>query len=101
SVSVTDESKVPASDLNENTILTNLLLTSDLKGYVEKPNYYFTNISDKTNADLDLLMLTQGYRRFEWKPVLTRDSVAHVYAAEKALTISGMVKKRGKPLVNQ
>lgn len=101
SVSVTDESKVPASDLNENTILTNLLLTSDLKGYVEKPNYYFTNISDKTSADLDLLMLTQGYRRFEWKPVLTRDSAAHVYAAEKALTISGMVKKSGKPLVNQ
>jgi len=101
SVSVTDESKVPANELNENTILSNLLLTSDLKGYIEKPNYYFTNTSDKTSADLDLLMLTQGYRRFEWKPVLGRDSITRVYAAEKALTISGTVKKSGKPLVNQ
>ncbi|MGN6395259.1 MAG: carboxypeptidase regulatory-like domain-containing protein [Mucilaginibacter sp.] len=101
SVSVTDESKVPVNELNENTILSDLLLTSDLKGYVEKPNYYFTQISDKTNSDLDLLMLTQGYRRFEWKPVLSHDSIARVYQPEKALTISGTVKKAGKPLVNQ
>lgn len=101
SVAVTDESKVPANELNDNTIVSNLLLTSELRGYVEKPGYYFTNINEKTSADLDLLMLTQGYHRFEWKPVLSNDGHGQVYQPEKALTISGLVKKSNKPLANQ
>jgi hypothetical protein len=71
SVAVINESKVNPEENNESTILNNLLLTSELKGYIEEPNYYFTNQSDKTRSDLDLLMLTQGYRRYEWKQVLT------------------------------
>ncbi len=67
SVSVSDETKVPVDETAESTILSNLLLTSDLRGYIEKPNYYFTNVNEKTAADLDMLMLTQGYHRFEWK----------------------------------
>src|SRR5690606_36569747 len=42
SVSVVDETKVPFEENRETTILSNLLLTSDLKGYVEAPNYYFS-----------------------------------------------------------
>ena len=68
SVSVIDESQIPADENTESTILSNLLLTSDLKGYVEQPNYYFT--SNNAAGDLDVLMLTQGYSRFEWKQVL-------------------------------
>ena len=41
SVSVIDEQKVPNDENTETTILSSLLLTSDLKGYIEKPNYYF------------------------------------------------------------
>jgi hypothetical protein len=41
-------------------------LTSDIKGYVEKPNYYFTADNDEVNHALDNLMLTQGYRKFVW-----------------------------------
>src|SRR5207248_704174 len=43
SVSVVDESKVSVDEDSENTILSYLLLTSDLKGYIEKPNYYFAH----------------------------------------------------------
>jgi hypothetical protein len=67
SVSVVDESKVPFDESSESTILSNLLLTADLKGYVEKPNYYFTAETDEVNKALDNLMLTQGYRRFSWR----------------------------------
>ena len=67
SVAVTDESKMPDDENNETTILTSLLLTSDLKGYIEQPNYYFNHINDTTTKNLDLVMLTHGYRRFEWK----------------------------------
>ena len=65
SVSVVDESKVAVNETEENTILTTLLLTSDLKGKVEQPDYYFANINNETSRNLDLVMLTNGYRRFE------------------------------------
>jgi hypothetical protein len=57
SISVTDETKVPVDEDTETTILSSLLLTSDLQGYIEKPNYYFTKPDEKKLADLDLLML--------------------------------------------
>jgi len=99
SVAVVDETKVPIDESDESTILSNLLLTSELKGYVEKPNYYFTHVNGKTQSDLDILMLTQGYRRFEWRKVLADDFPAEVYSPEKALQISGHIKTPGgKPL---
>jgi hypothetical protein len=64
SVSVIDEDKVPFDENAETTIVTNLLLTSDIKGYIEKPNYYFNHPNEKTAEDLDILLQTQGYRRF-------------------------------------
>jgi len=91
SVSVINEDKVPVDENKENTILTDLLLTADLKGYVEQPNYYFLNATEKTNSDLDLVMLTHGYRRFDWKPVLTNEPFQLTHQREQGLEISGTV----------
>ncbi|WP_428327616.1 TonB-dependent receptor plug domain-containing protein [Mucilaginibacter sp.] len=99
SVAVTDETIVTPDTLNENNILSNLLLTSDLKGSVEQPDYYFSHITDKTNADLDLLMLTQGYRHFEWKQALSNNPPI-IYQPEKTMEISGTVKKGSNVLPN-
>jgi len=92
SVSVFNEGHPYADEENESTILTNLLLTSDLKGYIEKPNYYFMAQNDQNRANLDLLMMTQGYRRFEWKRVLTGVDESLAYQPEKALELSGSLK---------
>jgi len=101
SVSVTDESKVPVDEDAENSILANLLLTSDLKGYIEKPGYYFNHDDEKTKADLDVLMLTQGYHRFEWKQVLGNDAAPITFQPEKTLQITGHLKNLlGKPVAN-
>jgi TonB-dependent SusC/RagA subfamily outer membrane receptor len=101
SASVIDESKVSQDENNESTILTNLLLTSDLKGYVEQPNYYFKDTSAIARLNLDVLMLTQGYRRFEWKQVLDNNTPPLAYQPEKGLEISGMVTNLfGKPIAN-
>ena len=101
SVSVTDESKVPQDEHYENTIISNLLLTSDLKGNIEQPNYYFTDTSANARKNLDVLMLTQGYRRFEWKRVLDSTKTPLAYQPERGLEISGMVKNlSGKPIAN-
>ena len=100
SASVIDESKVPTDETSETTILSNLLLTSDLKGYVEKPNYYFMADSDKTGADIDALMMTQGYRRFEWKQLLDGTLPPPQFKAEKKINIAGHIKTlSGKPVV--
>jgi hypothetical protein len=101
SVSVTDETRVPVEETTENNIMANLLLTSDLRGYVEQPAYYFNKADAQTRADLDLLMLTQGYHRFEWKQILEDDFPAKQYRAENSLQISGTVLTiGGKPVVN-
>jgi len=101
SVSVTDENKVPVNENNESTILSNLLLTSDLKGYVEQPNYYFTSPTPDILANLDVLMLTQGYRGFEWKQVFDDTAPPPTYQPENLPGLSGTVKTiGGKPVPN-
>jgi hypothetical protein len=89
SVSITDESKVPVDENNETTILTNLLLTTDLKGYVEQPNYYFADNANERILNLDILLLTQGYRNYVWKP--EADSIVK-YQPETQLQIAGKLK---------
>jgi hypothetical protein len=99
SVSVTDENKLPEAVNNEHTILTDLLLTSELKGYVEQPNYYFDNPTPDVLNNLDILMLTQGYRGFEWRQVFDDKKALVNYPVENGLSLSGMLKTMtGKPV---
>ncbi len=101
SVSVINENYVPVDENAESTILSNLLLTSDLKGYVEKPNYYFINENEQTRSDLDLLMLTQGYRKFEWEQVSSNHQAPLAYQPEELLELKGSLKtNKGKPIPN-
>ena len=100
SVAVTNTSSVTPDEENETNILTSLLLTSDLVGYVEKPNYYFLKSDTQTQQHLDNLLLTQGWRRFIWKNVINDLAPIIRYQAEKALKISGVITTYGgKPIV--
>ena len=100
SIAVTNETLVPSKEEDEVSILSNLLLTSDLKGYIEKPNYYFSDSSDAPKF-LDYLMLTQGWRRFKWDEVIGGTSKALPYIAEKSISISGKVlTNSGSPIAN-
>lgn len=99
SISVTDDQKVPVNEDNEITILSSLLLTSDLKGYVEKPNYYFNKPDEKKIADLDVLMLTQGYRRFNFKDIMTAPFPPLTLLPEQDMRITGTLRDRtGMPV---
>ncbi|MES2378946.1 MAG: carboxypeptidase regulatory-like domain-containing protein [Bacteroidota bacterium] len=102
SVAVIDEDKVPVDESAESTIFSNILLSSDLKGYIEKPNYYFTADTDEINRALDNLMLTQGYRRFEWKTINATINTKQTFEAEGlGSAISGVVTTlTHKPLPN-
>jgi hypothetical protein len=92
SVAVIDESKVPVDENAESSIFSNILLTSDLKGYIEKPNYYFANQTEDADKALDNLMLTQGYRRFAWKEIAAGTISKPAFAAEGlGFGVSGQV----------
>ncbi|MCQ6960257.1 MG2 domain-containing protein [Mucilaginibacter aquariorum] len=102
SVSVIDESKVPANEDKESSIFSDLLLTSDLRGYVEQPGYYFNNVNTDTRNNLDILMLTQGYRRFQWKELLNEPIAPIAYKPEFGMQLKGtMVTKAGAPVPNE
>ncbi len=64
------------------SINTYLLLTSDLKGYIEDPEYYFLQDDAKTNTALDLLMLTNGWRKFKWDNILSNPKPLFSYVPE-------------------
>jgi len=100
SLSVINETKVAYDEIFENTLLSNTLLNSDLKGYVERPGYYFAKETEDVNRALDNLMLTQGYRRFAWNNLGKENKSPVIYKAEQLTSeISGKVVSLGnKPI---
>ena len=63
SISITDASVVMPE---QQSIYSDFLLSNDIKGKVYNPAYYFTSDADSVTAHLDLVMLTNGWRRFDW-----------------------------------
>ncbi|WP_166727798.1 TonB-dependent receptor plug domain-containing protein [Mucilaginibacter gilvus] len=101
SVAVIDKGKVQTDGDKEENILTYLLLTSCLKGNIEDPGYYFNNTDNKKRAELDLVMLTHGYRRFTWKALINNEVPFATIKPERSLSIAGTAKSfGGKPVDN-
>lgn len=101
SIAVTNADIVSPDIANETNILTSLLLTSDLVGYVEKPNQYFIKNDVETRLALDNLLLSQGWRKVNWKEIETAQALNYTYPAEKSLKISGIVTtNNNKPIAN-
>ena len=71
---------------NNGSMLSELLLSSDLKGFVAYPAYYFESDDAEHRSRLDLLMMVQGWRRY--RPVKTLR-----YEPERTLTVEGSVYK--------
>jgi len=67
SIAVTDAAI--EKDTTDN-IISHFLLSSEIKGRVYNPAYYFSNNSDSVAQHLDLVMLTNGWRRFKWEDVV-------------------------------
>ncbi|MES2276658.1 MAG: TonB-dependent receptor plug domain-containing protein [Bacteroidota bacterium] len=101
SVTVTDDSKVKAAEDDEVTILSNLLLTSDIKGYVEQPNYYFNSANADRLKHLDQLLLTQGWRRFNWADLQAGKHPQLRYQPEQGLTVTGNITTLGNKPVSK
>ncbi|CAN5828211.1 hypothetical protein BH10BAC2_BH10BAC2_21340 [soil metagenome] len=89
--------------IDDNTIETYLLLSSDLHGSIEDPRYYFTANDKEANAAADNLMLTNGWRRFKWNDVLSNQQPVFEFIPEyNGHIITGKVinTKTGEPQSN-
>jgi hypothetical protein len=88
SLSATDNLFLDNSSRFPSNISSWFLLESDVHGPVEEPSYYFDSSNPDRLKDLDLLLLTQGWRDFRWK----YDGI--FYPPEYGFTISGRVRKK-------
>jgi len=96
SAAVVDLAKVPIdSTTREGNIYASLLLSSDVKGYIETPEHYFDDTDISKRRELDNVMLTQGWSRISWQDLMADKIPAITYPPEQDLRISGVVTKRG------
>ncbi len=89
SMSVTDDGQVRKDSLEAENITTRLLLTADLKGYIEQPGYYLSAKTPEAWQALDNLLLTQGWVGYDWAKAF--DPPALTYHPEKDLGVTGHV----------
>ena len=98
SVAVTDANQV-LRDQNSNNILTHLLLQSDLKGHISDPALLFKDKKRATLHSLDLVMLTHGYRKFDWSKIWGKQDAKKEFKFAKGLLVSGKVRRTNdKPM---
>lgn len=90
SVSVTDNQNSYIDTLQ--TIASVLLLTSELKGYIESPGEYFRKSNRQATMNLDYLMMTQGWRRYDVPAILRQQYQEPVIEWDGGLSISGIVR---------
>ena len=96
SLAAVDASIIPEGSGN---IVSYFALESELRGKIENPQRYFDPANPNRLKQLDLLLLTQGWRDFVWKR-MKDTSITIKNINETGFTISGIVteKKSDKPL---
>ena len=70
---------------------SNLLLSSDLKGYIHDPAWYLQANDVEHREALNLLTLVQGWERYEWKYMTGQKFYAEKHRIEDSLTMNGWV----------
>ncbi|MEY2704646.1 MAG: hypothetical protein RL407_708 [Bacteroidota bacterium] len=94
SVSVVDAAQVQDESEIYGTIQSHLLLSSDLKGTVFRPGYYFQNQSPIIKEELDWVMLTHGWTRFTWKDVFNNVYPDQGHYIEQGITVQGTITEK-------
>ena len=75
------------------TIMQEMLLASEIRGFVPDPGWYFEADDSLHRTGLDLLMMTQGWRRFEWRNMAVKGEWRPIQPAEQSPIITGRVYK--------
>ena len=89
SVAITDDKDIAVD--SSTTILSSILLSSELKGYIENPAYYIQDNPESAIA-LDYLMLTHGWRRYDIPAIVKGNPKQPQIPFQTSQEISGKVK---------
>ena len=73
----------------DDDIRTYMLLSSELKGYIEHPRYYFETDDEEHRDDLDLLMMVQGWSRYNIERMQQPIAPADIHYTEESLVLEG------------
>ena len=76
----------------DNNIFTDLLLTSDLKGYIHQPGYYFASPSPRKQTELDILLIVHGWRKYDMSQAISTAPFTPLQLPEAQLVLNGQVK---------
>ncbi|MBR6140969.1 MAG: hypothetical protein IKQ37_04300, partial [Bacteroidaceae bacterium] len=74
-------------------ILTEMLLASEIRGFVENPAYFFEKDDEEHNRALDLLLMVQGWRRYDWHTMTTPGAFELNHKPEQTPLLVGEVNK--------
>ena len=91
-----------SGNLTSGDLRTTLLLSSDLKGYVHQPEWYFEEESPLRDEALDLLTMVQGWERYEWNYMTGLSKFQERHRSEQGLTLNGWIlsPSGNKPIAN-
>ena len=93
-VSLTVRDAVHADNtFDSGNIMTELLLASEIKGFVPQPDYFFEKDDEEHRRALDLLMMTQGWRRFNWQDMAIKGAWEITHPAEHTQIVTGTVNR--------
>jgi len=91
SIAITDASIIDQYDFEKENILSSILLSSELKGKIINPSYYFTGDLISKNKELDLVMLTHGWRNINWDEIKQEDTKLPTITVENGINLKGKV----------
>lgn len=99
SMTALDSAQINTEYAEEN-ILSNILLTSDIKGYVHNSGRFFNGNDAQLKRELDLVLMTHGWRRFDWKDIVAGEFSTPEFGVEQGITLQGrlLTRKGGKPV---
>lgn len=96
SLTVVDDKLWTMADDKQHNILSWLLLGSELKGKIEEPNFYFKPGEPKAAAALDLLMLTHGYRYYDFIPYVLAEEKLQFTGDLENVVSGNVVNEKGE-----
>ena len=90
SVSITDGTMCVADTTH--SILSTLLLSSELKGRIETPSFYLQTDNSEAEKALDLLLMIHGWKRYRLPEIIKGNFERPVMEPEKFTSLSGRLK---------
>ena len=86
----------PDGLVKNDNIANYLLITSDLKGMIKNSGYYLSKNDKNIKKAADLLMMTHGWRRFNWEQVIAGEFPEITHKPPVGITISGKIESTMK-----